>query len=848
MTYHNTARLMIPSPAPTRHFNHLLAALLLTLPASAAVEDWFVTKVINYRQSADNTQPTSASAWIVEVAVLAAPGDATGATISGTGISDNLTYEDGEWLLDKVYASEAAMNAEFPSNSSYTITLSGGTLGTLSQSFTLGPANYPAIPYLAGPDLTRAHSIDATNDFILHWNSPGPDANAIWLEISDTITDAEAADYWIDSDPLPTSQVINGGTLNPGYTYEGDLGLVNSVENDGAGGFGVTGYLEHASSLVFDLNTVLSPAPQAIVGTWQFGNGAPDGSGVFVFQANGAYFHAEDIADEDEFGSDGMERGTYTWNENTGTLTITTGTDTNGEIGLSHPDGAFTASVDGDTLTLSDNSGPFTLSRIGISAGAPLAGGWQLCDNAGVNTGFIAFLNNATYFHAKINNGDPAGATGIERGTYNYDSGTNFLTATSITVDQNGEFGLSDPIIGHYEVSFPSPRVLDIYDGEDSTLHRISNASVLPDWRLNKGRTYNQTADNTAPSVAEFWDLYASVETRNATDATTVTLSGGNLPSPVTLTEDAPGDWTYEQDYTTQALLDADIPDSQNYTFTLSGGELGTISQTISSGSGSYPSIPHLTGTTFTDAQSIDPTEDFDFTWNAPAPIDAGVQFIVSSLPDEEGDELFAEFDSGSSGSMLPALSLPVGQSAYGYLEFGITSTNSSGAGGFGTSGFSGRQSITYNFSIDALGSTALVSAAAADAGLSGPDAEALATPFSDGVENLIKYAFNMNLGGADVSTLTPGSGSSGLPVFELDASGPATVFKVEFIRRKGSGLVYTAKSSPDLGAGSFVEMTGSVTVEDVVGNDQFERVTVSEPCDPSTTPRCFGIVEISAP
>lgn len=848
MTSRNTARLMIPSTAPTRPFHHLLAALLLTLPASAAVEDWFVTKVINYRQSADNTQPASAAAWIVEVAVLVAPGDATSATISGGGISSslNLTYGFGEWVLEKNYPSETAMNAEFPSNSSYTITLSGGTLGTLNQSFTMPPADYPAIPYLTGPDLTRAHSIDATNDFTLHWNSPGPDANAIWLEISDAITDAEAADYWIDSDPLPTSHVISGVTLNPGYTYEGDLGLVNSVENSGAGGFGVTGYLEHASSLVFDLNTVLSPAPQAIVGTWQFGDGAANGSGVLVFQANGVYFNVE-VGTDDPNQSDGMERGTYTWNEATGVLTAIPDVDQNGEAGLSHPSGQDIHTVSGDELTVADDLDAEILHRLS-NADNPIVGGWQLCDNAGVNTGFIAFLANGTYFHAEVNNGDPNGATGIERGTYNYNSGTNVLTATSITTDTNLEFGLSDPMIGHDEVSFPSPRVADLYDGEDFTLHRISNASVLPDWRLNKGRTYNQTADNTAPSVAEFWDLYASVETRNATDATTVTLSGGNLPSPVTLTEDAPGDWTYEQDHATQALLDANIPDSQNYTFTLSGGELGTISQTINSGSGSYPSIPYLTGTTFTDAQSIDPTEDFDFTWNAPTPIDAGVEFIVSSLPDEEGDEFFAEFNPGGSGSMLPALSLPAGQSAYGYLEFGITSTNSSGAGGFGVSGFSGRQSITYNFSIDALGSTALVSAAAADAGLSGPDAEALATPFGDGVENLVKYGFNMNLGGTDVSTLTPGSGSSGLPVFELDASGPAIVFKVEFIRRKGSGLVYTAKSSPDLGAGSFVEMTGAVTVEDIVDNDQFERVTVSEPCDPATTPRCFGIVEISTP
>lgn len=841
---------MIPFTALTLRlpFLQALAALLLTLPASASVDDWFIDKAITYSQSADNTQPASASSWNVELGVITTdPGDANSATISGGGISGSidLIYVDGEWLLEKDYPSEAALNAEFPSSSSYTITLDGGSLGLLSQTFALGPADYPAIPYLTGPDLTRAHSIDATNDFTLHWNNPGPNGTASGLEITDTITDNEVADYETDLDPLPTSQVISSGTLNPGHTYEGYISVLNTIEDIGSS-FGTTGFIEHSTNLEFNLNTVLSPAPQAIVGAWQFGDGDVNGSGILVFQANGVYFHAE-VGTDDPNQSDGMERGTYTWDENTGILTATPDVDQNGEAGLSDPSGTDTHTVSGDELTVADDLDSDILHRIS-DAGNPIVGGWQLCDNAGVNTGFIAFLDNGTYFHAEVSSGDPNGATGIERGDYSYNSGTGILTAGPITTDTNLEFGLSDPLIGYDEVSFPSPRVLDLYDGEDFTLHRISNASVLPDWRINKGRSYNQTADNIAPSSAEFWDLYCSVETRNSNDASSITLSGGNIPSPITLTEEDPGEWNYDADFTTQALLDAAFPDGQDYTLTISGGELGTISQTINIGSSGFPSIPYLIATNFTDAQSIDPTQDFAFSWNVPTPIDASVQFIVTSLPDEDGDEFFEESNSGITGSTLPALSMPAGQTGYGYLEFAVGSTTSTGASGFGVSGFSGRQSITFDFSIDALGSTELVSSAAADAGLSGPDAAALATPFGDGVENLVKYAFNMDLGAADTSSLTPGSGSSGLPVFELDESGPSTVFSVEFIRRKGSGLVYTAKSSPDLGAGSFVEMNGSVVVEPILGNDEFERVTVSEPCDPATTPRCFGIVEVSAP
>jgi hypothetical protein len=202
-------------------------------------------------------------------------------------------------------------------------------------------------------------------------------------------------------------------------------------------------------------------------------------------------------------------------------------------------------------------------------------------------------------------------------------------------------------------------------------------------------------------------------------------------------------------------------------------------------------------------------------------------------------------FGGTAEGTTLPALSMPAGQTGYGYLEFSTVSTTSTGLDGFGVSGFSGRQSITFDFSVDTQSGEDLVDSAAAAAGLTGPDTAPTAMPFSDGVENMLKYAFNMNLSGPDFSSLTPGSGNSGLPVFDFDESGPSAEFKVEFVRRKGSGLVYTAKRSFTLYA-PFTPMSGAVTVTTI--DDQFERVTVSEPCDPATTPRCFGFVEVTAP
>ena len=128
-------------------------------------------------------------------------------------------------------------------------------------------------------------------------------------------------------------------------------------------------------------------------------------------------------------------------------------------------------------------------------------------------------------------------------------------------------------------------------------------------------------------------------------------------------------------------------------------------------------------------------------------------------------------------------------------------------------------------------------------AGLTGANAALTATPFNDGVENILKYAFNMNASGPDVSVLTPG-GNAGLPQISVDTSGAVPVLRVAFLRRKGSGLIYTPQRSNSLG--SFVGMAGTQTVTSI--NAQWERVTVEEPAPPATAPSAFARVQVSLP
>lgn len=132
----------------------------------------------------------------------------------------------------------------------------------------------------------------------------------------------------------------------------------------------------------------------------------------------------------------------------------------------------------------------------------------------------------------------------------------------------------------------------------------------------------------------------------------------------------------------------------------------------------------------------------------------------------------------------------------------------------------------------------------ASSAGLSGPQASPRATPFGDGVENLVKYAFNMNLGGADTRTMVQG-GNAGLPLVAVSgASTAAPVLSVEFLRRKGSGISYVPQRSSSLN--SFVSMAGSTTVTSLGGD--WELVKVEETLAPGAATGCFARVKISLP
>lgn len=132
--------------------------------------------------------------------------------------------------------------------------------------------------------------------------------------------------------------------------------------------------------------------------------------------------------------------------------------------------------------------------------------------------------------------------------------------------------------------------------------------------------------------------------------------------------------------------------------------------------------------------------------------------------------------------------------------------------------------------------------------GLTGTDVQPTATPFHDGVPNLLKYAFNLNGAGPD-SHRMPTGGNSGLPDARPQGNGVGRTFRFEFVRRIGSGLIYTPQISGTLVAGSWVDVEAPMAFTETVPpttDPQWERAVVEVPIPDEDSE--FGRVLVTAP
>lgn len=178
-------------------------------------------------------------------------------------------------------------------------------------------------------------------------------------------------------------------------------------------------------------------APLAIVGSWTM-----EGSHELVinFSKSGFYTHME--VSSDDCAQDGFEVGNYTWDPNTGAMSVTTIEDTNGCSGMHDEEPLNQEIVHSDTFTVNGNNMTvtevhddetltFNLKRL-ISATNPLVGGYFNPTSTGYQ---ILAIFEDNHF---LDLGHSLGRYGLNAGTYDWDNSTNLLNYTDVSLNQQG--------------------------------------------------------------------------------------------------------------------------------------------------------------------------------------------------------------------------------------------------------------------------------------------------------------------------------------------------------------------------------------------------------------------------
>jgi len=213
-----------------RGFLSATSAAFTTAPTSQVGEHYAgVLKVAEYVQIADNTQPGAPESWTFEAYFDAAPGViASGSVSGGASVLPMTEYEPGLWDVDDnvmSFASKSEFDAQFPSDTFYTIDVEGGVLGTRSQTLSIGPDAYPAPGYLTGTVLSDLQDMDPTQEFMLTWSAPDPSVILVGLFVERTDTDETPLELIVP--PFVTNVAIPAELLVPGVEYEVGLTFAN---------------------------------------------------------------------------------------------------------------------------------------------------------------------------------------------------------------------------------------------------------------------------------------------------------------------------------------------------------------------------------------------------------------------------------------------------------------------------------------------------------------------------------------------------------------------------------------------------------------------------------------------
>lgn len=220
-----------------------------------------------------------------------------------------------------------------------------------------------------------------------------------------------------------------------------------------------------------------------LVGTWYIhGTSGADSYDYVLFVLDEENYAALDH----DSGDTRIERGTYSWNQATGVVTVNPTFGNPSDLDVYPPmANGNTLVLEGNVLKLSDADETFELARLVPTEESPLKGGWFIGNEV-----VFAFTDNL-YVMGQFEGEGAGGEPGLELGTYSYNTETKTITY-STQVDFNGQWGLSHPcaVISdnehpQYEASNffacgPEGRpIVQTFDVTGDTLTFISEADTI---------------------------------------------------------------------------------------------------------------------------------------------------------------------------------------------------------------------------------------------------------------------------------------------------------------------------------------------------------------------------------
>lgn len=248
--------------------------------------------------------------------------------------------------------------------------------------------------------------------------------------------------------------IFSDGTMQSTATLKGDRGDKGDPGQPGPAGQvtldAICSAIAAANATLPSFCPVTCPANGNIVGVWVKAGSSPlAGFEVITFIDSSHYFQINTTYVTNG-GSPGLEKGTYSYTPATGEFAAATAFDTNGASGFNNGSGGpFTISVCDNTMTIHAAKGLASFNRL-MPATSPIVAAWggNFTDSATGKLGGVmeVFLDNANFVFGQAGHpdGDPTGQSGVEQGTYSWNQANGQFT-TKVTLDTNGEWGMSNP-------------------------------------------------------------------------------------------------------------------------------------------------------------------------------------------------------------------------------------------------------------------------------------------------------------------------------------------------------------------------------------------------------------------